>query len=218
MVKKNIGKEEGKDRQSEAQQAVKESDKSAATGKKAEEGFVGDKEEEILEDEIIVKDEQKEKEEVSDKNEEKEEDLNAKLAELQDKYLRLSAEFDNYRKRTLKERIELTKSAGENILVNLLPVMDDFDRAIGLIETTSDSKAMQEGVQLIYAKMKDFLKQNGVKEIEALDKEFDTDLHEAVTKIPAAEKKKKGKVVDVIQKGYYLNDKIIRYAKVVVGE
>jgi len=218
MVKKNIGKEEGKDRQSEAQQAVKESDKSAATGKKAEEGFVGDKEEELLEDEIIVKDEQKEKEEVSDKNEEKEEDLNAKLAELQDKYLRLSAEFDNYRKRTLKERIELTKSAGENILVNLLPVMDDFDRAIGLIETTSDSKAMQEGVQLIYAKMKDFLKQNGVKEIEALDKEFDTDLHEAVTKIPAAEKKKKGKVVDVIQKGYYLNDKIIRYAKVVVGE
>jgi len=218
MVKKNIGKEEGKDRPSEAQQAVKESDKSAATGKKAEEGFVGDKEEEILEDEIIVKDEQKEKEEVSDKNEEKEEDLNAKLAELQDKYLRLSAEFDNYRKRTLKERIELTKSAGENILVNLLPVMDDFDRAIGLIETTSDSKAMQEGVQLIYAKMKDFLKQNGVKEIEALDKEFDTDLHEAVTKIPAAEKKKKGKVVDVIQKGYYLNDKIIRYAKVVVGE
>ena len=96
--------------------------------------------------------------------------------------------------------------------------MDDFDRAISLIETTSDSKAMQEGVELIYAKMKDFLKQNGVKEIEALDKDFDTDLHEAVTKIPATEKKKKGKVVDVIQKGYYLNDKILRYAKVVVGE
>ncbi len=218
MVKKNIGKEEDKDRQSEAQQTVKEGDKSAATGKKAEEGFVGDKEKELPEDEISAKDEQKEKEEVSDKNEGIEEDLNVKLAELQDKYLRLSAEFDNYRKRTLKERIELTKSAGENILFNLLPVMDDFDRAIGLIETTSDSKAMQEGVQLIYAKMKDFLKQNGVKEIEALDKEFDTDLHEAVTKIPAAEKKKKGKVVDVIQKGYYLNDKIIRYAKVVVGE
>jgi len=216
MVKKIIGKEEDKDRQAEAQQTVKEGSKSKTAGKKAEEEFVGDKEEELLEVEIHGKEEQKE--ELSDKIEEKEEDINAKLAELQDKYLRLSAEFDNYRKRTLKERIEITKSAGENLLVNLLPVMDDFDRAISLIETTSDSKAMQEGIQLIYTKMKDFLKQNGVKEIEALDKDFDTDLHEAVTKIPTAEKKKKGKVVDVIQKGYYLNDKIIRYAKVIVGE
>lgn len=218
MVKKNIGKEEGKDRQPETQQAVKEGDKDTTAMDKTEEEFVGDKKVELEEEEISGKEEQKEKEEVSDKNEEKEEDLNAKLAELQDKYLRLSAEFDNYRKRTLKERIELTKSAGENILVNLLPVMDDFDRAVSLIETTSDSKAMQEGIELIYAKMKDFLKQNGVKEIEAMDKDFDTDLHEAVTKIPATEKKKKGKVVDVIQKGYYLNDKILRYAKVVVGE
>ncbi|MBN1387795.1 MAG: nucleotide exchange factor GrpE [Bacteroidales bacterium] len=218
MVKKNIGKEEGKDRQSETQQTVKESDKGASARKKAEEDSVGDKDGELQEVGITEKEEHKEKEQVSDRSGEKEEDISVKLAELQDKYLRLSAEFDNYRKRTLKERIELIKSAGENILVSLLPVMDDFDRAVSLIETTSDCKAMEEGLKLIYGKMKDFLKQNGVKEIDALDKDFDTDLHEAVTKIPAAEKKKKGKVVDVIQKGYYLNDKIIRYAKVVVGE
>ena len=218
MAKKNIGKEEGKERQPKAQQAVKESDKGKITGEKADDGSVGDNDEEIQEAAITEKEEYKEGEQVSDRTEEKEEDINVKLAELQDKYLRLSAEFDNYRKRTLKERIELTKSAGENILVSLLPLMDDFERAVSLIETTSDCKAMEEGIKLIYGKMKDFLKQNGLKEIDALDKDFDTDLHEAVTKIPAAEKKKKGKVVDVIQKGYYLNDKIIRYAKVVVGE
>lgn len=218
MAKKNIGKEEGKERQPKDQQAVKESDKGKITGEKADDGSVGDNDEKIHEAAITEKEEYKEEEQVSDRTEEKEEDINVKLAELQDKYLRLSAEFDNYRKRTLKERIELTKSAGENILVSLLPLMDDFERAVSLIETTSDCKAMEEGIKLIYGKMKDFLKQNGVKEIDALDKDFDTDLHEAVTKIPATEKKKKGKVVDVIQKGYYLNDKIIRYAKVVVGE
>ncbi len=218
MTRKNIGKEDEKDRQSEAQQTVKESDNSKTAEKQAEEGFVGDKDEELLNPEISVKEKKKEKEQESDKSEKKEEDTEVKLAELQDKYLRLSAEFDNYRKRTLKERIELTKSAGENVLISFLPVMDDFDRAISLMETTSDCKAMKEGIELIYGKMKDFLKQNGIKEIDALDKDFDTDLHEAVTKIPAAEKKKKGKVVDVIQKGYYLNDKIIRYSKVVVGE
>ena len=218
MTRKNIGKEDEKDRQSETQQTVKESDNSKTAEKQAEEGFVGDKDEELLNPEISVKEKKKEKEQESDKSEKKEEDTEVKLAELQDKYLRLSAEFDNYRKRTLKERIELTKSAGENVLISFLPVMDDFDRAISLMETTSDCKAMKEGIELIYGKMKDFLKQNGIKEIDALDKDFDTDLHEAVTKIPAAEKKKKGKVVDVIQKGYYLNDKIIRYSKVVVGE
>lgn len=218
MTRKNIGKEDEKDRQSETQQTVKESDNSKTAEKQTEEGFVGDKDEELLNPEISVKEKKKEKEQESDKSEKKEEDTEVKLAELQDKYLRLSAEFDNYRKRTLKERIELTKSAGENVLISFLPVMDDFDRAISLMETTSDCKAMKEGIELIYGKMKDFLKQNGIKEIDALDKDFDTDLHEAVTKIPVAEKKKKGKVVDVIQKGYYLNDKIIRYSKVVVGE
>ncbi len=138
-----------------------------------------------------------------------------KLAEAQDKYLRLSAEFDNYRKRTLKEKMDLTKTAGESIINNLLPVMDDFDRALQLMEEVSDCIAMKKGIDLIHAKFSEFLKGNGVKEIEALNKEFDTDLHEAITKIPAPDKKLKGKVVDVIQKGYYLNDKVMRYAKVV---
>ncbi|MEA1887783.1 MAG: nucleotide exchange factor GrpE [Bacteroidota bacterium] len=218
MVKKNIGKEEGKDRQSKTQQAAKESDKGKTARKKAEEGSVGDKEEKIEESGSPGEEIKEEKEKESDRSEKKEDYIEVKLAELQDKYLRLSAEFDNYRKRTLRERIELTKSAGENILVSLLPVMDDFDRAMNLMETTPDCEAMKEGLKLIYGKMKDFLKQNDVKEIEAMDKDFDTDLHEAVTKIPASEEKKKGKVVDVIQKGYYLNDKIIRYSKVVVGE
>jgi len=148
----------------------------------------------------------------------KEAGLEEKLAEANEKYLRLSAEFDNYRKRTLKEKMDLTKSAGESIINKLLPVMDDFDRALQLMEEATDCKAMKDGIDLIYAKFNEFLKGNGVKEIEAREKEFDTDLHEAVTKIPAPDKKLKGKVVDVIQKGYYLNEKVIRYAKVVVGE
>ena len=183
-----------------------------------EEVSVGDIEQELPETENGQEDSVEDKGQESDNSEKDEEDFEAKLSELQDKYLRLSAEFDNYRKRTLRERIELTKSAGENIIVGLLPVMDDFDRAMSLMEKVSDCKAMKEGIDLIYVKMKDFLKQQGVKEIDAINKDFDTDLHEAVTKIPAVEKKKKGKVVDVIQKGYYLNDKIIRYSKVVVGE
>ncbi len=141
-----------------------------------------------------------------------------KIAELNDKYLRLAAEYDNYRRRTLKERMELTKTAGEDILVNILPVMDDFERALGSIDQAKEISAVKEGVQLIYNKFADFLKQRGVKEIEAKEKEFDTDLHEAITKIPAPDKKLKGKVVDVIEKGYYLNEKVIRFSKVVIGE
>jgi molecular chaperone GrpE len=158
------------------------------------------------------------KEEISDKKEEHTPSAEEKLAEMQDKYLRLSAEFDNYRKRTLKEKIELTKTAGESILVNILPVMDDFERAVKMVENAPDSKAMKEGIDLIYNKLRDFLKQNGIKEIESDNREFDTDLHEAVTSIPAPEKKMKGKVVDTIQKGYYLHDKVIRFSKVVIGE
>lgn len=141
-----------------------------------------------------------------------------KIAELNDKYLRLAAEYDNYRRRTLKERMDLMKTAGEDILVNILPVMDDFERALGSIDQAKEISAVKEGVQLIYSKFADFLKQRGIKEIEAKEKEFDTDLHEAITKIPAPDKKLKGKVVDVIEKGYYLNEKIIRFSKVVIGE
>ncbi len=144
--------------------------------------------------------------------------MTKKYTEMNDKYLRLSAEFDNYRKRTLKERMELIKSAGEDILINILPVKDNFERALVSLETAKDPKAIKEGIELIYTNLVDFLSQRGIKEIEAKEKEFDTDLHEAVTKIPAPSKKLKGKNIDVIEKGYLLHEKVIRFAKVVVGE
>lgn len=146
------------------------------------------------------------------------EELGLKLAEINDKYLRLSAEFDNYRKRTLKERMELTKSAGEQILEKILPVMDNFERALQSMETATDVPALREGVHLIYVNFKDFLAQNGVKEMECLHTDFDPEVQEAVTKIPAPAEELKGKVVDCIQKGYTLHDKVIRFPKVVVGE
>jgi molecular chaperone GrpE len=142
----------------------------------------------------------------------------AKLAEMQDRYLRLSAEFDNYRKRTLREKIELTKLAGENILISLIPVMDDFERAMKLMVTSADSMAMKNGIDLIYNKFRDFLRQNGIREIESLGNEFNVDLHEAVNKVAVEDKSMKGKVVEVVEKGYYLHDKVMRFSKVVVGE
>ena len=141
-----------------------------------------------------------------------------KLAVVNDKYLRLSAEFDNYRKRTLKEKMELTKNAGEQILSGILPVVDNFERALASMEKSDDMQAIREGVKLIYNSFKEFLTQNGVTEIDCVNNTFDTDEHEAVTKIPAPSADLKGKVVDCIQKGYKLNDKVMRFAKVVVGE
>ena len=138
--------------------------------------------------------------------------------ELNDKHLPLQDKFDNYRKRTLKEKMELTKSAGESILTNILPVIDDFDRANQMLSEASDIKSVREGIELIYNKFLNFLNQNGVKEIDAKEVEFDTDLHEAITKIPAPKEDLKGKVVDCVQKGYTLNDKVIRFSKVVIGE
>ena len=169
--------------------------------------------------------EEVEKEPLADEAEEKdpvevrkEPTAEEKLAELQDKYLRLTAEYDNFRKRTLKEKIDLQKSANVSLLESLLPVADDFDRALQSVDEAKDIKAVKEGLNLIAGKFNGFLGQQGVKEIKAVNKEFDTDLHEAITKIPAPTKKLKGKVVDVIQKGYYLNEKVLRYAKVVIGE
>jgi molecular chaperone GrpE len=141
-----------------------------------------------------------------------------KLAEMQDRYIRLSAEFDNYRKRTLREKIELTKYAGENIILNILPVMDDFERAISLMDTATDREAMKRGIDLIYGKLTQFLQQNGVREIDSLNCDFNVDLHYAVSKTPVQEEDKKGKIVEVILKGYYLQDKVIRHSKVVIGE
>jgi molecular chaperone GrpE len=141
-----------------------------------------------------------------------------KLAETQDKYIRLSAEFDNYRKRTLREKMDLSKYAGENLLLGIIPLMDDFERALRHLDSTTDCNALKDGIDIIYGKFSDFLKQNGIKEIESLNSIFNVDLHDAVAKVPVEEAEKKGKVVDVVLKGYYLQDKVLRHAKVVVGE
>jgi molecular chaperone GrpE len=141
-----------------------------------------------------------------------------KLAEIQDKYIRLSAEFDNYRKRTLREKMEMSKYAGEKLLLGIIPLMDDFERALKHMDKKTDCIALKEGIDIIYGKFSDFLKQNGVKEIESLNSNFNVDLHEAVAKVPVEEVDKKGKVVDVVLKGYYLQDKVLRFSKVVVGE
>ncbi|HOK51134.1 MAG: nucleotide exchange factor GrpE [Bacteroidales bacterium] len=157
--------------------------------------------------------------EVTTQLEEIKQKYESEIMEWKDKYLRLSAEFDNYRKRTLKEKMELTRYASEEVLKNILPIVDDFERGIKNLETATDIEAVKEGIFLIYNKFKDFLTQNGIKEITIEeDKAFNTDFHEAITKIPVDDQSLSGKVVDVVQKGYLLNDKVIRYAKVVVGE
>jgi len=163
-------------------------------------------------------DSQTEEIKTTDKVEKELKDTVAKLAEMQDKYIRLSAEFDNYRKRTLREKIDLSKYAGENLLLKIIPLMDDFERALLHMDEATDCAAMKSGIDLIYNKFNEFLKQNGVKEIEALNNNFNVDIHEAIAKIPVAEDDKKGKVVDVVLKGYYLQDKVLRFSKVVVGE
>ncbi len=153
-----------------------------------------------------------------DNTDEKIEALGNELIELKDKHIRLQAEFDNYRKRTMKEKMELIKTGGETVLVNILPVIDDFERALIAFSEMKDDDPLKQGITLIYSKFQEFLKQNNIQEIEAREKEFDTDLHEAITKIPAPKEELKGKVVDVIQKGYVMNEKVIRFSKVVIGE
>ena len=144
------------------------------------------------------------------------EEEKAKYAELNDKYLRLFSEFDNFRKRTAKEKLDLTVTASENVIKEILPVLDDFERALQNMEKNGNETDLQ-GVTLIFNKLKDTLKKKGLEEIEAMGVEFNTDEHEALTMIPAPEEDKKGKVLDVIQKGYKLNGKVIRFARVVVG-
>ena len=146
------------------------------------------------------------------------EDAQAVIEEQKDKYLRLSAEFDNYRKRTMKEKAELILNGGEKSISSILPVIDDFERAIKTMETAKDVSAVKEGVELIYNKFMAVLAQNGVKVIETKDQPLDTDYHEAIAVIPAPSEEQKGKILDCVQTGYTLNDKVIRHAKVVVGE
>ncbi|SER27714.1 nucleotide exchange factor GrpE [Pedobacter rhizosphaerae] len=146
-----------------------------------------------------------------------EEKLQAEVQQLNDKYLRLYAEFDNYKRRTQKERVELLQTAGKDVIVSMLPVLDDFDRALKAMETAADVAPVKEGVLLVHHKIKNILSQKGLKEVESISKDFDTDFHEAITNIPAPTEDLKGKVIDEVEKGYTLNDNVIRFAKVVVG-
>lgn len=146
-----------------------------------------------------------------------EEKLKAEIAEWNNKYLRLYAEFDNFKRRTAKERVELLQSAGKDVIVDLLPLLDDFDRALKVMETATDVASVKEGVSLIHQKTKNILSQKGLKEMESKNMPFDVDLHEAITSVPAPTDELKGKIIDEVEKGYFLNDKVIRFAKVVVG-
>lgn len=146
------------------------------------------------------------------------EEANKVIEEQKDKYLRLSAEFDNYRKRTMKEKAELILNGAEKTISSILPIVDDFERALKNMETATDVAAVKEGVELIYNKFMSVLGQDGVKVIETKEKPLDTDFHEAIAVIPAPDKSLKGRILDCVQTGYTLNDKVIRHAKVVVGE
>ena len=143
--------------------------------------------------------------------------LRKKVEELNDKYLRLFSEFDNYRKRTLKEKIDLSRTASEEVIVSLLTVLDDFERAQKSFELTDNVEVLKEGIQHVYTKFRNILTHKGLKELNVLGEVFDTDFHEAITKIESPSEDKKNKVLEEVEKGYLLNDKVIRYAKVVIG-
>lgn len=147
-----------------------------------------------------------------------EEQMKKELDEANDKYTRLFAEFDNYKKRTSKERIELIQTAGQGIITKLLPVLDDFDRALVAMETAQDVESVRTGVELVHSKLHKMLELEGLKEMEVMAQEFDADFQEAITTIPAPSEEMKNKVIDVVEKGYTLNDKVIRFAKVVIGQ
>ncbi|MBR4264642.1 MAG: nucleotide exchange factor GrpE [Bacteroidales bacterium] len=220
---KNVNKQNIEmEQNSEAQKAEQQAEETANdTEKKAETDTQSANEEQKADNSSEVENSETDnqsQENGSDAEEQQNNDFEAKYNELNDKYLRLMAEFDNYRKRTLKEKMDLTKFGGEGVLKGILPVVDNMERAIKAMATASDMDAVKEGINLIYNKFTEFLTKEGLKEIEAQGLELDTDKHEAVTKFPAPSEDLKGKIIDVIEKGYTLNDKVIRYAKVVVGE
>lgn len=156
----------------------------------------------------------------SSKNKQEEliQQLESDLQESKDKYLRLYAEFDNFKKRTMKERIELMKSASQDVITSLLPVLDDFDRAKKSADDPDSAEEFSEGVSLVYHKLYSTLTNKGLKKMESTNEVFDPELHDAITEIPASAEDMKGLVIDTVEQGYYLNDKIIRHAKVVVGK
>jgi molecular chaperone GrpE len=144
--------------------------------------------------------------------------VKAELTEQKDKYLRLMAEFDNYKRRTAKERVELIQTAGKDVIVSLLDVLDDCDRAEKQLAISDDINLQKEGIQLVFNKIRSTMQAKGLTSMESIGKDFDVELHEAITEVPAPNEKQKGKVIDEITKGYLLNEKIIRFAKVVVGK
>lgn len=146
-----------------------------------------------------------------------EEKLKNEVAQLNEKFVRLYAEFDNFKRRTQKERTELLQTAGKEMIVAMLPVLDDFERAEKALDNSTEISAVKEGLDLVHQKLKNILSQKGLKEMNAIGETFDADIHEAITNIPAPSETDKGKVVDQMEKGYLLNDKVIRYAKVIVG-
>lgn len=183
-------------------------------------------EEQVVKEQEVQKEEKKEKKGFLKKDAKKEkiEELEKKVGELEEKaakdkddYIRLMAEFDNYRRRTSQEKLELVSMASTETIKGLLPVLDDCERALKVLMDSDDSDAAKEGTELIYTKLMSYLKSKGLAVIDALGKDFDTDLHEAVAQFPVQEEDKKGKVFDVVQTGYTLNGKVIRFAKVVVG-
>jgi molecular chaperone GrpE len=175
--------------------------------------------EEVLASEETSEEQETQEEPVEEKSEDKDplEELQDKYNQLNDKYLRMYSEFENFRRRTAKERLDLMKSAGEDVFKLLLPIIDDFERARTNMETAEDVPSVKEGVELIYHKLIKELEHKGLKPMEAKGEVFDSEIHEAITQIPAPSEDMKGKVVDEIEKGYLLNDKVIRFAKVVVG-
>ena len=213
IKKKSFVKEETKEVQDNEHS---ENQENKEVKEPAEQSMGGETPETLPEAENVKGDEQKT--EGTDKVSTPDKSFEEKLAEMQDRYLRLSAEFDNYRKRTLREKMELTKYASENILMKLLPFMDDFERALNNSADAKDCNAVREGIDLIHTKFVDFLKQNGVTEVEALNCAFNFDLHDAVGKVQVEDENMKGKIVDVVLKGYFLQDKVIRHSKVIVGE
>jgi molecular chaperone GrpE len=173
--------------------------------------------EEVIKDEKDTKSKKKTKSSKKDKLTDRIEELEQELSESKDKFLRLFAEFDNFKKRTAKERIDFRATAGMDALQAFLPVMDDFDRAKKVAENEDNNEEFSEGVKLVYQKLRSVLTSKGIKVMESTGETFDPELHEAITEIPAPTEDMKGKIIDTIEQGYYLNDKIIRYARVVVG-
>ena len=174
--------------------------------------------ENLLQDDMASDNLSEEEDILTDQETEEEETLQEKYDELNNNFLRLHAEFDNYRKRTLKEKMDIIKSGGEKVLTEMIPLIDDFERALETVQNADDKEAIVEGLELIYTKFVNFINQNGVKEIESIGKPFDADKFEAITTVPVQDKSQKNMVVDCIQKGYVLNDKVIRFPKVIVGK